>query len=197
MRNEDNHMKQSQTISVDRWYGATLQSIKSVAALLLCVAMTSGAAIAADNRAPEVPATIAVPEGHKVHFYGFAIGVQIYTWNGTNWGSSVPEAVLFDNDGNVVGTHFGGPTWESNSGSQVVGSLPPLAVVVDPTAIPWLRLATVADRTQGPGIFADTTYIHRVNTVGGKAPSAAGTFVGEVARVPYAADYFFYRASNN
>ena len=109
----------------------------------------------------------------------------------------MPEAVLFDNDGNVVATHFAGPTWESNSGSQVVGSLPPLAVVVDPTAIPWLRLATVPDRTHGPGIFADTTYIHRVNTVGGKAPSVAGSFVGQVARVAYAADYYFYRAENN
>jgi hypothetical protein len=190
-------MKQSQIISRSRWFGSTLQSIESVAALLLCVAITSGAASAADNRAPEVPATIAVPEGQKVHFYGFALGVQIYTWNGTNWGSSVPEAVLFDNAGNVVATHFGGPTWESNSGSQVVGSLPPLAVVVDPTAIPWLRLATVPSRTHGPGIFAEITFIHRVNTVGGKAPSEAGTFVGQVARVPYAADYYFYRASKN
>ncbi|HEX5218996.1 MAG TPA: DUF3455 domain-containing protein [Verrucomicrobiae bacterium] len=190
-------MKPSQTILVGRSIGSTLQSIKSVAALLLGVAMTSAVAVAADNRAPEVPATIAVPEGHKVHFHGFALGVQIYTWNGTNWGASVPEAVLFDNDGNVVATHFGGPTWESNSGSQVVGALPPLAVVVDPTAIPWLRLATVSDRTHGPGIFANTTYIHRVNTVGGKAPSDAGTFVGQVTRVPYAADYYFYRAANH
>ena len=190
-------MKKSQIISVGRWFGSTLQSIKSVAALLLCVTVTLSAVAGNDNRAPEVPDTIAVPEGHKVHFYGFALGVQIYTWNGTNWGPSVPEATLFDNDGKVVAIHFGGPTWESNSGSQVVGALPPLAVSVDSTAIPWLRLATVPERTHGPGIFANTTYIHRVNTVGGKAPSVAGTFVGQVARVPYAADYFFYRASNH
>jgi len=190
-------MNKSQVTSVGRWFGSTLQSIQSVAALLLCVAVTSGAAVAADNRAPEVPDGIAMPEGHKVHFHGYAIGAQIYTWNGTNWGSAVPDATLFDNDGNVVATHFAGPTWKSNSGSEVVGALPPLAVVVDTNAIPWLRLAAVPDRTHGPGIFANTTFIHRVNTVGGKAPLVAGTFVGQVVEVPYAADYFFYRASNN
>jgi len=36
-----------------------------------------------------------------------------------------------------------------------------------------------------------------VNTTGGKSPSADGAFVGQVARVPYTADYFFYRHTNN
>jgi hypothetical protein len=52
------------------------------------------------------------------------------------------------------------------------------------------------ESTEGPGIFANTTYIQRVNTSGGKAPSEAGVFVGQVARVPYTADYYFYRQSN-
>jgi hypothetical protein len=149
-----------------------------------------------DNRAPEVPDGIAVPAGNKVHFHGFGVGVQIYTWNGTSWGAAVPEAVLFAGNG-VVAIHFAGPTWESNSGSQVVGALPPRFVTVDTNAIPWLLLEAVEDGTHGPGIFANTTYIHRVNTTGGKAPSADGTFVGQVARVPYTADYFFYRRTNN
>ena len=42
-----------------------------------------------------------------------------------------------------------------------------------------------------------TTFIQRVNTTGGKAPSTDGAFVGQVARVPYTADYFFYRPSTN
>ena len=37
---------------------------------------------------------------------------------------------------------------------------------------------------EGPGIFDHTTFIHRVNTVGGKSPSVDGTVVGQVARVP-------------
>ena len=189
-------MKNSQITSVGRWFGSTWQSIKSVAALLLCTAAAL-TAHAADNRAPEVPAGISVGETNKVHFHGFAIGVQIYTWNGTNWGAAVPDATLFDDEGNVVATHFAGPTWKSNSGSEVVGALPPAAAIVDTNSIPWLRLAAVPARTHGPGIFANVTFIHRVNTVGGKAPSTAGTFVGQVAEVPYVADYFFYRASND
>jgi hypothetical protein len=148
-----------------------------------------------DNRAPEVPAAISVGTTNKVHFHGFGVGFQVYTWNGTSWGSAVPDAILFNGQAGVVATHFAGPSWESNSGSLVVGALPPLAAVtVDTNAIPWLRLEALI--ATGPGIFADTTFIQRVNTTGGKAPSTPGAFVGQVARVPYTADYFFYRQAN-
>jgi hypothetical protein len=50
--------------------------------------------------------------------------------------------------------------------------------------------------SDGPGIFDGVTYIQRVNTVGGIAPAAPGNFPGEQARVPYTADYFFYRKSH-
>ena len=149
-----------------------------------------------DNRAPVVPASIAVPEGNKVQFHAYAVGVQIYTYNGTtgSWGASVPEAVLSDADGNIVGVHYAGPTWESNSGSKVVGmklagttANPPVAA----NAIPWLLLE--AKSTVAPGIFANVSYIQRVNTAGGTAPSTPGT-PGQVARVPYTAEYYFYRA---
>jgi hypothetical protein len=33
-----------------------------------------------------------------------------------------------------------------------------------------------------------------VNTVGGIAPSSPGGIVGEIAEVPYTADYLFYRS---
>jgi len=163
-------------------------------ALLLCGTATLAAHAGADNRAPEVPTRIVVPEGNKVHFHGFGVGFQIYTWNGTSWGTAVPEATLFDGESGIVAIHFAGPSWESNSGSKVVGMLPPVAVTVDTNAIPWLRLQALT--AEGPGIFADTTYIQRVNTTGGKAPSAPGSFIGQVARVPYTADYFFYRQAN-
>jgi len=179
---------------------AALCSNKGTASalVLLLGAGLSGLAAGTDNRAPDVPDdAIAVEAGNKVSFHGFGVGVQIYTWNGTSWGSAVPEATLFDNDGNVVAIHFAGPSWESSSGSVVVGLLPPAAIIVDQTAIPWLRLSADPARTHGPGVFADTTFIQRVNTTGGKAPAADGTFVGQVARVPYTADYFFYRASND
>ena len=38
------------------------------------------------------------------------------------------------------------------------------------------------------------TFIQRVNTVDGNAPTDSGDFPGEVVRVPYTTEYFFYRA---
>jgi len=174
---------------------ANKTSIGALAAFL-CAGLTALAAESGnDNRAPEVPDEIAVGATNKVHFHGFGVGVQMYTWNGSNWGSAVPDATLFDDEGNVVATHFAGPRWKSNSGSIVLGAAVQPTVTVDTNAIPWVRLRAVT--TEGPGIFADTTFIQRVNTVGGKAPSADGAFVGQVARVPYTADYFFYRKTND
>src|ERR1044071_7355498 len=162
-------------------------------ALVLGCSLTALAADGNDNRAPEVPDTIVVDQGNKVDFHALGIGVQIYTWDGSAWTGPVPEATLFHANG-VVATHFAGPTWQSNSGSTVVGT-PEKSVTVDTNAIPWVRLK--AKSSEGPGIFANTTFIQRVHTVGGKAPKENGSFVGQVARVPYAADYFFYRATDS
>ena len=196
-------MKNSHINWAGRCFGPAVKSLKSAAVLLLCAGAALAAHAGTDNRAPEVPAGITVDSStNRVHFHGFGIGFQVYTWNGTSWGSAVPDAMLFDEDGNLVASHFGvpippriHPAWQSNSGSKVVGALPPAAVIMDTNAIPWLRLQALT--TEGPGIFAETTFIQRVNTTGGKAPSTDGTFVGQVARVPYSADYFFYRKAND
>ena len=120
--------------------------------------------------------------------------MQIYRWNAaTNlWDFLGPAATLFADPGlhSVVGTHYAGPTWESKSGSKVVGTVVK-SCPVDPTAIRWLRLAAVT--SQGPGVFGGTTFIQRVNTTGGLAPSAPGT-PNQVVEVPYTAEYYFYRA---
>jgi hypothetical protein len=163
----------------------------ALAAQLLAPA---GAEPGNDNRAPELGEcqNIQVPAGNKVAFRAYAEGVQVYRWNGASWTFVGPEAVLYTHDGaGEVGIHYGGPTWESESGSLVVGTVEQRCTA-DPTSIPWLRLKAV--HTQGPGIFHRVTFIQRVNTVGGLAPSEPGEFVNEEARVPYAADYFFYRA---
>jgi hypothetical protein len=146
------------------------------------------------NRLPDLAGCekLAAPEGSVLVLRAFASGVQIYRWNGTSWGSSVPSATLYaDAEGNgVIGTHFGGPTWQSNSGGRVVGAVAERCPV-DAASVPWLKLTAVAD---GPGIFEKVTLIQRLNTVGGVAPSVAGSLIGEEARVPYTADYLFYRA---
>ena len=67
-------------------------------------------------------------DGFKVNFHGFGVGVQIYTWNGTDWGKAVPRATLFDDEGNVVASHFARPEvdeqqWQHRAGNRCV--MPP------------------------------------------------------------------------
>ena len=149
-----------------------------------------------DNRAPDVGSytQLQVPEGNKVAFHAYAVGVQVWGWDGGKWVLLRPEAFLYANadDTGPIGTHYFGPTWESTSGSYVVGAVIERAYP-DPTAVPWLKLGAV--RSGGPGIFDGITFIQRVNTVGGIAPSYPGDNVGDTVRVPYAAEYYFYRKS--
>lgn len=133
------------------------------------------------------------PAGSKLAYHVFATGVQIYSWNGTSWSFVGPQAVLTaDANGNgAVGIHYAGPTWESNSGSKVVGAVVERCSP-NPNAIPWLLLTAAS--AEGPGVFDRVTSIQRVNTVAGNAPATPGNVVGAEARVPYTAEYFFYRA---
>ena len=146
------------------------------------------------NRLPDLTGceNLVAPVGSTLVLRAFGVGVQIYHWNGTSWGSSVPSATLHADAGShgQIGTHFGGPTWLSNSGSQVVGTVAQRCPV-DAGSIPWLSLTAVPS---GPGIFSKVTFIQRLETVGGSAPSAPGTVIGQEARVPYTADYLFYQA---
>ncbi len=180
-----------------RGFGPAVKSINAAAVALLCAAAVAfGAQAGTGSRSPDLPAacaSIEVPEGNKVCFHAYAAGVQIYRWSGSAWVFVAPAAVLYanaDHDGEV-GTHYAGPTWESNSGSKVVGQRI-AGCTPDATAIPWLLLQAVT--AEGPGIFHRVTYIQRVHTVGGLAPAAPGAFVGEVQPIPYTAEYYFYRA---
>ena len=153
------------------------------------------------DRGPDLPLplceSIQVEEGHKVSFHTYAVGVQVYRWNGGSWVFVEPVANLYADKGfrGQVGTHYAGPTWESNSGSKVVARrVQNTGCTPDASAIAWLKLEKVS--TDGPGIFDGVTFIQRVNTTGGNAPGTPGTFVGQVAEIPYTAEYFFYRAAN-
>ena len=141
---------------------------------------------------PACTTNLQVQAGSEVAFHVYAIGVQIYRWNGTAWVFVAPSANLYANDsyhGNV-GTHYAGPTWESNSGSKVIGRRTG-DCTPDPSAIAWLRLDMAS--TDGPGIFSNVTQILRVNTTGGLIPATPGLTVGQDARVPYTAEYYFYK----
>src|SRR5438132_446650 len=65
----------------------------------------------------------------------------------------------------------------------------------DLDAVPWLLLQ--AKSTTGPGVFDRVTFVQRVRTGGGKAPTTGcdAADIGREARVPYTADYFFYRGT--
>lgn len=156
----------------------------------------------AGPEAPDVPGAIGVEPGHKVFLVGHAVGVQVYTCAATStgfaWGLVAPRADLFDAKGNLLATHFGGPTWQARDGSTVVGQRVD-GVNVDPTAIDWLLLSarSTPAGTDGDRLTA-TTFIQRTNTTGGRAPAAStctsGT-VGTTAEVPYTADYHFWKAT--
>jgi len=145
--------------------------------------------------APEVRPEIQVDEGNKVFLVGHAVGVQIYTCNGSTWSSAVPRANLYDDNGTLIITHFRGPTWQAKDGSQAVGTVVD-KVNVDRTAIDWVLLSTTT--TPGPDgdRLVDTTFIQRIHTAGGLTPPAAdcdAATAGKVVEAPYTADYVFWK----
>jgi len=175
-----------------------------VATVALAVALCASQTAQAGPAEPSVPSAIVVPEGHKLFLVADAVGVQIHSCDavGTSFRLTfvAPRADLFDDKGKLLTTHFGGPTWQAKDGSLVVGQVEQ-RVTVDPTAIPWLRLvaASTAAGTDGYRL-AHTTFVQRLETTGGLAPSPetchAGT-VGKIAEVPYTAVYAFWKASGH
>ncbi len=127
-----------------------------------------------------------------------ATGFQIYVCradaNGKPaWTLKAPDAELFDEQGKLIGKHFGGPTWQLNDGSQLTGKMAAKVDAPDLQAIPWLLVTVTANF--GNGKLSGVTSIQRVNTVGGLAPAAAECTQqsGEVEfKSSYSADYYFY-----
>ena len=75
--------------------------------------------------APDICALRGKKFESRLVFHAYAEGVQIYQWDGTTWAFRGPSASLYSDAGGrgLVGTHYAGPTWASNSGSLVVGML--------------------------------------------------------------------------
>ncbi len=168
-----------------------------VLSILFVVALI--ASVRADET-PSTPAELAVPAGNTLFAKVLAGGVQIYTCKakddgtGYEWSFSAPEATLYDTAMNVIGSHGAGPFWAAKDGSRIEGKVQAKVASSDPTAIPWLLLATTSTGTDG--LFATTTFIHRLETVAGIAPTDGcdEASTGQEARIPYAATYYFYAA---
>jgi uncharacterized protein DUF3455 len=134
-----------------------------------------------------------------MYLAGHAVGVQIYRCTATaGWTLVAPRADLYGDNGKLIATHFGGPTWQAKDGSRVVGRRDG-EVSVDSSAIPWLRLVAASTSSGDDGDrLAHTTYIQRVATTGGLAPAAGecnAATVGDVKEIPYTADYWFWKAT--
>jgi hypothetical protein len=138
-------------------------------------------------------------------------------FNGSSftWAFFGPQATLFKDNDKQITTHFLSPnpveggtaraTWQhSNDGSTVWAAATPETTSNDPNyvapgAIPWLLLQVkgVQAGPSGGDKLTRTTFIQRLNTSGGAAPStgcAELADIGKKALVPYTTDYFFYKA---
>ena len=183
-----------------------IRTCRNLAAGIMVAAavMSFGQGAHAEPSEPEVPSTIAVPEGNKLFQVGHAVGVQIYSCNATSggfgWAFVAPRADVYNDHGKLIMTHFGGPTWEARDGSAVVGRRE-AGVNVDPAAIDWLLLSARSTSFGDDGDqLVGTTFIQRTATSGGLAPDAeecnAGT-AGSQVEVPYTADYYFWKAKSS
>lgn len=167
---------------------ATLPTLLLLAVLPVAVQLATGCSVR--PAASDIPQNLRVPDGQDLAFQAHGQGVQIYTWNAAKaaWTGPAPRALLLIDDG-VVGFHSEGPTWQCDDGSAIVGAKM-AAEVVDPAAIPWLLINVT--KASGAGTLAGITFVQRLRTAGGHAPSTPGTVDGEQRLVPYTADYLFY-----
>ena len=165
---------------------------------------------------PPVPAGLEVEAGNRAFLVGHAVGTQDYvclpSGSAFAWTLFTPQATLFSGHDRQLISHFfspnpseGGtirPAWQHSRDTSTVWArlyAPPSSdpAFVAPGAIPWLLLevAGAQDGPNGGGALSATSFIQRLNTSGGVAPSTgclASTDVGRTAFVPYTADYFFY-----
>jgi Protein of unknown function (DUF3455) len=192
-------------------------------AAALAVALTASlpqAAQASQITPPPVPFKLQVPEGSVPFLVGHAVGTQNYiclpSTAGFAWTLFTPQATLFSDHFKQLTTHFFGPNpeengtiraaWQHSRDTSTVWArvaLDGTATSTDPDfvargAVPWLLLEKrgVQEGPSGGDALTVTTFIQRLNTAGGVAPSTGcsqATDVGSKQFVPYRADYFFYR----
>lgn len=165
------------------------RSISPLGLALLVPLLLPGAAMAQD-----VPAKLVPPAGvTKIGAYS-GKGVQIYVCTAHDtaleWILKAPEAELTDANGVTFAKHYAGPTWEAADGSKAIGKVMQAVPAPGAGAVPWLLLSATSS---GTGVLSGTRFVQRIDTVGGVAPSGACPVPGTEQRVPYSAEYVFYR----
>jgi hypothetical protein len=147
----------------------------------------------------DLPEPVRVPAGHQMAMKAVGVGELTYECRAKaadpaafEWVFVGPVAKLMDAANKEVGKYYAGPTWESMDGSKVTGK----QVAVAPSTPGNIPLQLVkAEPAIGSGAMSGITYIQRVNTKGGVAPSdpCAAASAGTKKQVPYQADYVFYK----
>jgi Protein of unknown function (DUF3455) len=133
---------------------------------------------------------LTVPAGYMPLRKARAAGLQIYPWDAETrtFGPAHPDAILVTNQMEII-NHYRGPTWQAADGSLITGTVVH-AVTPDPDAIPWLLLAA-RPGGDGYGLLSNVSFVQRLFTRRGKAPSSGPA---ENAEIPvfYKAEYYFY-----
>jgi hypothetical protein len=200
----------------------TTRGIRRIACVItLGMAFTfalPAAAHAQSGAPPPVPDSLQVPAPSQGFLVGHGVGTQNYVCvpspsiGRVDWALFTPQATLFNDQAEQLTTHFFSPnpvergtvrvTWEDSRDTSTVWARV-IASSVDPHfvkagAIPWLLLQVVGaqDGPMGGDTLSGTSFIQRLTTDGGSAPSTGcnlPTDIGNKAFVPYTADYFFYK----
>lgn len=141
---------------------------------------------------PDAPvaAAVQVPAGQQLVGKYQATGVQTYSCANNAWKGLEPAATLVDKDGKPIILHSRGPIWVSTVDGSAVEATPVDGAKNDVKgAVPELLLKTKTVR--GEGLFGKVSYVQRLATEGGVAPSG-GCTAGAQVSVPYKALYTFF-----
>jgi hypothetical protein len=175
---------------------ATLRAIAIAVSAAALGACTTAPMMMVDNSA--LPEPVRVPMGNTVKMKTVGIGELTYECRDKKdmagqfeWTLLGPVANLYTADKAMVGKYYAGPTWEAADGSKVTGK----QVAVAPGGAGNIPLQLVkADPAMGMGKMQGVSYIQRLNTKGGVAPTSMCDMStrGSKAQVAYQADYVFY-----
>jgi hypothetical protein len=185
-------MSRARRITVGVAVAAFAAAVAGVAAVPAGAAPQASRTLTADQSSDQsgVPVAIRVPDGNVRIAQMPARGVQTYQCTSGAWTFLQPDAILIFNWRPQV-LHTRGPVWTSViDGSSVTAAVVASSPV--PDAIPELLLSATGHRV--PGLLAAVTYVQRLDTTGGLAPTGACT-EGTTASVPYTAEYDFWNAA--
>src|SRR6202161_1095776 len=88
--------------------------------------------------------SVELPSGTELLFEAAGEGSQIYTCTDGHWALKAPDAKLLDEHGQVIGTHFAGPTWRLEDGREVKGKAIASRPAPDASSVPWLLVQAAA-----------------------------------------------------